>query len=129
MDEGVTRGVRDGVAILTLNRPERLNAWTAQMKREYFDLLEDCAADADVRVIVLTGAGRGFCAGADMGELQALSDGGGLEERRAQEDPRPQTFPLGIPKPLIAAINRPCAGLGLVQALMCDLRFAAARTQ
>jgi len=125
MEEVVTREFHDGVAVLTLNRPDRLNAWTAQMKREYFDLLEHCAADADVRVIVLTGAGRGFCAGADMAELQALGDGS-VEERAAQEDPRPQTFPLTIPKPLIAAINGPCAGLGLVHALMCDLRFAAA---
>jgi enoyl-CoA hydratase/carnithine racemase len=126
MEEVVTRSIDDGVAVLTLNRPDRLNAWTAQMKREYFDLLENCAADADVRVIVLTGAGRGFCAGADMAELQALGDGGSIEERAAQEDPRPHTFPLSIPKPLIAAINGPCAGLGLVHALMCDLRFAAA---
>ena len=125
MEEVVTREFHDGVAVLTLNRPDRLNAWTAQMKREYFDLLEHCAADADVRVIVLTGAGRGFCAGADMAELQALGDGS-VEERAAQEDPRPQTFPLTIPKPIIAAINGPCAGLGLVHALMCDLRFAAA---
>jgi enoyl-CoA hydratase/carnithine racemase len=126
MEEVVTRSIEDGVAVLTLNRPDRLNAWTAQMKREYFDLLENCAADADVRVIVLTGAGRGFCAGADMAELQALGDGGSIEERAAQEDPRPHTFPLTIPKPLIAAVNGACAGLGLVHALMCDIRFAAA---
>jgi enoyl-CoA hydratase/carnithine racemase len=125
MEEVVTRELHDGVAVLTLKRPDRLNAWTAQMKREYFDLLVNCAADADVRVIVLTGAGRGFCAGADMAELQALGDGN-VEERAGQEDPRPQTFPLTIPKPIIAAINGPCAGLGLVHALMCDLRFAAA---
>src|SRR5438874_218988 len=125
MGEVVARSIEDGVAVLTLNRPERLNAWTAKMKREYFDLLEDSAGDASVRVIVLTGAGRGFCAGADMAELQAIGDGG-IGERAAQEDPRPHTFPLTIPKPLIAAINGPCAGLGLVHALMCDLRFAAA---
>src|SRR6059036_134592 len=110
MGEVVMRSIQDGVAVLTLNRPEKLNAWTAQMKREYFDLLEECAADADVRVIVLTGAGRGFCAGADMGELQAIGESG-IEARAAQEDPRPHTFPLSIPKPLIAAINGPCAGL------------------
>src|SRR2546423_11983797 len=118
--------MEDGIAVLTLNRPDRLNAWTAQMKREYFDLLDECAADPGVRVIVLTGAGRGFCAGADMAELQALGDGGSVQERAAQEDPRPQTYALTIPKPIIAAINGPCAGLGLVHALMCDLRFAAA---
>jgi enoyl-CoA hydratase/carnithine racemase len=76
-------------------------------------------------VIVVTGAGRGFCAGADMGELQAIGDGSFNGEERAAER-LPQTFPLTIPKPIIAAINGPCAGIGLVQALMCDLRFAAA---
>ena len=126
MSDVVTRTIEDGVATLTLNRPDRLNAWTHEMKRVYFDLLEDCAADGDVRVIVVTGAGRGFCAGADMDELRSIGDGG-LEASAAEaaEDPRPQTFPLTVPKPIIAAINGPCAGLGLVHALMCDLRFAA----
>jgi enoyl-CoA hydratase/carnithine racemase len=124
-DEVVTRSVDGGVAVLTLNRPDRLNAWTAEMKRRYFDLLEECAADGEIRAIVLTGAGRGFCAGADMDELRSIGDGG-IEARAALEDPRPHIFPLSIPKPLIAAINGPCAGLGLVHALMCDLRFAAA---
>jgi len=125
--EVVTRTTEDGVAVLTLNRPDRLNAWTHEMKRVYFDLLEACSADPDVRVIVLTGAGRGFCAGADMDQLSSVADGG-LEASAAEasQDPRPQTFPLGVPKPIIAAINGPCAGLGLVHALMCDLRFAAA---
>lgn len=117
----------DGVALLTLNRPERLNAWTGEMKTRYFDLLEECAAREDVRAIVLTGAGRGFCAGADMEDLQGLSaarEAAG-EARAAAADPRPVIFPLTIPKPIVAAINGPCAGLGLVAALMCDLRFAA----
>jgi enoyl-CoA hydratase/carnithine racemase len=74
-----------------------------------------------VRVIVLTGAGRGFCAGADMEVLQ-----GGDASEDARGDDRPQTFPMTIPKPVIAAVNGPAAGLGLVMALMCDLRFAAA---
>jgi enoyl-CoA hydratase/carnithine racemase len=124
VSEVVQSSFDDGVALLTLNRPDRLNAWTAAMQRAYFDLLEEAAARDDVRAIVVTGAGRGFCAGADMGALQEIG-AGGLEEAAAQQDPRPQTFPLGIPKPVIAAINGPCAGIGLVQALMCDLRFAA----
>src|SRR5215218_9438414 len=124
MAEVVQRTVEDGVALLTLNRPERLNAWTAEMQRRYFDLLEECAASDDVRVIVVTGAGRGFCAGADMEALQEIG-AGGIENAASAQDPRPQTFPLTIPKPVIAAINGACAGIGLVQALMCDVRFAA----
>ena len=138
------RTITDGVALLTLNRPERLNAWTAELEREYFDALEECGASADVRVIVVTGAGRGFCAGADMQDLQGLSaaaagagsadedangatagGGEGNGAARPASERRPQTLPLSIPKPIIAAINGPCAGIGLVQALMCDLRFAA----
>jgi enoyl-CoA hydratase/carnithine racemase len=74
---------------------------------------------------VVTGAGRGFCAGADMQDLQALASQEASGAGTAERDPRPVTFPLTIPKPIIAAINGPCAGLGLVQALLCDLRFAA----
>jgi enoyl-CoA hydratase/carnithine racemase len=120
--EVVQRRVEDGVAVLTLNRPERLNAWVPAMQRRYFDLLQEAADEPSVRVIVVTGAGRGFCAGADMESLQAVGQDSAPEER----DDRPQTFPLTIPKPIIAAINGPAAGLGLVMALLCDLRFAAA---
>ena len=124
MTEVVQRSIDDGVALLTLNRPERLNAWTAEMQRSYFDHLEEAGASDDVRVIVVTGAGRGFCAGADMEALQDIG-AGNLESAASQADARPQAFPLGIPKPVIAAINGACAGIGLVQALMCDIRFAA----
>jgi enoyl-CoA hydratase/carnithine racemase len=124
MSEVVQRRVQDGVALLTLNRPDRLNAWTAEMERVYFGLLEDCAASDEVRVIVVTGAGRGFCAGADMQELQAIGDGS-LEVSAEVHERRAQTFPLSIPKPILAAINGACAGIGLVAALMCDVRFAA----
>jgi enoyl-CoA hydratase/carnithine racemase len=124
MSEAVQSRVEDGVAVLTLNRPDRLNAWTAEMERAYFGLLEECASSADVRVIVVTGAGRGFCAGADMHDLQALGDGS-LEVAVETDERRAQSFPLSIPKPIVAAINGACAGIGLVQALMCDVRFAA----
>jgi enoyl-CoA hydratase/carnithine racemase len=120
----VEMAIEDGVALLTLNRPDRLNAWTTEMEHAYFALLEQCAEDAQVRVIVVTGAGRGFCAGADMQELQALGDGT-LDAREHESARRPQSYPLSIPKPIIAAINGACAGIGLVQALMCDIRFAA----
>jgi enoyl-CoA hydratase/carnithine racemase len=125
MREVVQRGVEEGVALLTLNRPDRLNAWTAEMQRAYFDLLEEAGADDEVRAIVVTGAGRGFCAGADMDALRDIG-AGNLESAASRADTRPQAFPLGIPKPVIAAINGACAGIGLVQALMCDIRFAAA---
>lgn len=125
MSEVVLLSVDNGVAVLTLNRPERLNAWTAEMERTYFGLLEECAARDDVRAIVVTGAGRGFCAGADMQELQSIGEGG-LDAAAEGRDLRPQTFPLTVPKPILAAINGPVAGIGLVQALMCDIRFAAA---
>ena len=125
MTEVVLMDVQDGVAVLTLNRPDRLNAWTGEMQIAYFDLLEQCAASEDVRAIVVTGAGRGFCAGADMQNLQSLSSGNGSQRTTGDYDARPVTFPLSIEKPVIAAINGACAGLGLVLALMCDLRFAA----
>jgi enoyl-CoA hydratase/carnithine racemase len=124
VSEVVQRTVEDGVALLTLNRPDRLNAWTGEMERAYFGLLEECGRVEEVRVIVVTGAGRGFCAGADMEELQAIGQDG-PDGAAAVHDARPQTFPLTVPKPIVAAINGPCAGIGLVQALMCDIRFAA----
>jgi enoyl-CoA hydratase/carnithine racemase len=119
--------VADGVATLTLNRPDRLNAWTPELQTRHFDLLSECAERDDVRAIVLTGAGRGFCAGADMQSLQDLSGGGNGASASSSDrhDSRPVTFPLSIGKPIIAAVNGACAGLGLVMALMCDVRFVA----
>ena len=127
MSEVITREISDGVAVLTLNRPERLNAWTGEMQVLYFDLLADCGEREDVRAIVITGAGKGFCAGADMGDLETLSGGGNGSEGESLpgRGNEPQTFPLTIGKPIIAAVNGACAGLGLVHAVMCDLRFAA----
>jgi enoyl-CoA hydratase/carnithine racemase len=121
----ITHELRDGVSIITLNRPDRLNAWVPEMQVQYFDQLQACAEDPEVKVIVVTGAGRGFCAGADMESLQSLG-AGDTSADETQRDERPQTFPLTVPKPILAAINGPAAGLGLVMALMCDIRFAAA---
>lgn len=114
---------RDGpVAILTLNRPERLNAWTYDLGDRYFDLLDEADADPGVRAIVVTGAGRGFCAGMDGAQL-ALSSSG---QKRMPAKGRRMTHALSIRKPMVAAINGPCVGFGLIQALHCDVRFAAA---
>jgi enoyl-CoA hydratase/carnithine racemase len=112
---------RDRVALITLNRPERLNAWTAELGTGYFDALDRAADDPEVRVIVVTGAGKGFCAGADMDLLQGIGSG----RAGADEETRLHTHALTIPKPVIAAVNGACAGLGLVHAMACDLRFAA----
>jgi enoyl-CoA hydratase/carnithine racemase len=110
-----------GVRILTFNRPERLNAWTDEMGRRYFDLLEEAERDPSVRVIVVTGAGRGFCAGADFATLTAIRTG----DYDGKPDTRPNTFPVTIRKPVIAAVNGACAGLGMVHALVCDIVFTA----
>ncbi|MGH7802713.1 MAG: enoyl-CoA hydratase-related protein, partial [Candidatus Binatia bacterium] len=77
MSESVLYQVENGVALVTLNRPDRLNAWTPEMVTRYFDLLDGAAADRNVRAIVVTGAGRGFCAGADMQALQDITEGSG----------------------------------------------------
>ncbi len=128
MDDTVLMETRDGVALLTLNRPDRLNAWTPGLQTRLFDLLDECAADEAIRAIVVTGAGRGFCAGADMEGLQDLAGGGGDGNgsgngSEARIDVRPVRHPLSIPKPIVAAINGPCAGIGLALALMFDIRF------
>jgi len=101
-----------------------LNAWTVEMEHLYFGMLAECGASEEIRVIVVTGAGRGFCAGADMQALQRLG-AEGVGSAPLSSERIAQTFPLSIPKPIIAAINGACAGIGLVQALMCDVRFAA----
>lgn len=124
-DDVVLLENRDGIGLVTLNRPERLNAWTGELENRYFDRLDECAADPDVKVIVVTGAGRGFCAGADMDMLQGIGAGEANAAGTARTT-RPQWHTTMIPKPVIAAINGACAGIGLVQALMADVRFAAA---
>ena len=118
--------VSEGVATITLNRPERLNAWTAVIEAELRQALEGAAADPAVKVVVITGAGRGFCAGADMGGLHARSQGAAPPPKIAnQPGDRRLTYILRIPKPIIAAINGPVAGIGLCMTLFCDIRFIA----
>jgi enoyl-CoA hydratase/carnithine racemase len=136
--EQILYEVKDRVATITLNRPDKLNAWTAVMGREVRQAMDEAARDEAVRVIVLTGAGRGFCAGADTQMLSGIVGAGEQEPgesgttREPGGDPaiRPDFrgpyayFPL-VPKPIIAALNGATAGLGLVVSLYCDLRIAA----
>jgi enoyl-CoA hydratase/carnithine racemase len=132
--------VADRVATITLNRPEKLNAWTAVMEGEVRAAMQEAEQDESVRVIVLTGAGRGFCAGADMSLLSTVAqrgldearrahavqpENGGREGARADFRKKHSYFPA-ISKPVIAGINGPVVGLGLVITLYCDLRFASA---
>ena len=124
-EEVVLYDEQDGVALITLNRPERLNSWTGELGSGYFNALDRAADATDVKAIVVTGAGRGFCSGADMDMLQGIGDRGG--EGRTQPELRVERhdYALTIPKPVVAAINGACAGLGFVHAMMCDIRFAA----
>jgi enoyl-CoA hydratase/carnithine racemase len=113
--------LNSGVLLLTLNRPDRNNAWMIDLEEAYFGALADAAADPAVHVIVVTGAGRSFCPGVDMQVLSDATEG----DRPPDRPRRPMTFARSIPKPVIAAINGACAGIGLIQACAADLRFAA----
>lgn len=119
MGELVLAERRGAVAVLTFNRPERLNAWTNELESQYFALLLQADDDPEVGAIVVTGAGRGFCAGADLQGLRRISDASPSDLLREQ----PRDLPLTVRKPLVGAINGVAAGLGMVEALYCDVRF------
>jgi enoyl-CoA hydratase/carnithine racemase len=123
--------VDDFVATITLNRPDKLNAWTAEMDADVRHAIESAAADDSVRAIVLTGAGRGFCAGADMSRLSRLSAGEIPHTIVDANGSKPGNFEqkfsylLGVPKPIFAAINGPVAGIAFCLVLFCDFRYMA----
>lgn len=125
------------VATITLSRPHRLNAWTGRMHEEYRWCLAEAETDERVRVVVVTGDGRAFCAGADATALEGHLEKGGYDDGVRSElatpgyGTRPEfdhpfSFHFGMDKPVIAALNGPAAGVGLVLACFADLRFAAA---
>jgi enoyl-CoA hydratase/carnithine racemase len=131
--------VADRIATITLNRPDKLNAWTATMEHEVRSAMAAAESDENVRVIILAGAGRGFCAGADISLLSTIAekgigsaqlvqarqrDGRISEDTRSDFQRKYSYFPA-LTKPVIAAINGPVVGLGLVITLYCDLRFAS----
>lgn len=138
--DSVLLEVADGVAVVTLNRPDRLNAMTQTMGERLDRIYARLGSDPEVRVVVITGAGRGFCAGADMERLAGLAADGpvGLSSR-APDDPDPifdqidapdylrsrYLAPAALPQPVIAAIDGPCAGIGLSMAVACDIRFGS----
>jgi len=140
--EQILYEVDDPVATITLNRPEQLNAWTPRMGLEVRHAVATAEKDPAVVGIVITGAGRGFCAGADMGTLSDISGGDGqfAEETPAELAAEPgvdapddlrageYTYLMAVPKPVIAAINGPIAGMAVPIALACDLRFMAEDT-
>ena len=125
---------RDGIVTIALNRPERLNAWTMRMHIEYRHALKEADEDADIRAIIVTGNGRGFCAGADSRALEGVKEkgygttgqnelvwpGDGVSEHFAASF----AYHFGLSKPVIAALNGPAAGVGLVLACYADIRFS-----
>lgn len=134
--------VREKIATITLNRPDKLNAWTFRMESEYRNAMADAEKREEVRVIVVTGAGRGFCAGADMSLLTSVQGGeidtSDLETGESMPGAHPDTredfqkqysFPLAIRKPIIAAVNGHAMGIGMVHALYCDIRFAGSEAK
>jgi enoyl-CoA hydratase len=126
----LTEAPRSGVRVLTLNRPERLNAMTAELCEALHAALADAAADRSCRAIVLTGAGRGFCAGLDLAGYGASPDHDGSDEARDRLANQEHMSRLilrlrATPQPVVTAVNGPAAGFGLALALGSDIRYAA----
>ena len=137
MDLKATRyDVKDGIATITLDRPQRMNAWTGRMHTEYRHNLARADADPNVRAVVVTGSGRGFCVGGDAEALSGHVKKGGYDPGTSVTLATPGygtsaefdaafAYHYGLEKPVIAALNGPAAGVGLALACFADLRFAA----
>ncbi len=134
--EKITYEVNRGVALVTLNNPARRNAWGGRMSVEYRWALYHAHTDDSVRVVVVTGIGDDFCVGADTSELSTIESAGGAYQKAQLElPPYPETapeafrrnhaYPWCIEKPVIAAVNGRCAGVGFIVASYADLRFGA----
>jgi enoyl-CoA hydratase/carnithine racemase len=127
----ITYERRGRVGLITLNRPEKLNAWNPRMETEFIDVVNRAAEDRDVGVLVVTGAGRAFCAG---GDISRWSDNIASKEDRRRATPMldrdgSPEVPIALRrgKPIIAAINGPSIGVGLTMPLACDIRIASER--
>jgi len=138
MYQEIAYEVTDPLAMITLDRPRVLNAWTTRMGAEVKHAVAAAEDDARVVAIVITGAGRGFCAGADLNDLRGITEGKGLGDVPAELAAEPgdaemadfrgsYTYLLSVRKPVIAAINGPIAGMAVPIVLACDLRFASDR--
>jgi enoyl-CoA hydratase/carnithine racemase len=137
--EQIIYEVANQVATITLNRPDKLNAWTQKMDQEVTEAIRTASSDDQVRVIILTGAGKGFCAGADMSLLSAISQEPSpraefLIDVKVEGDvradfQRKHAWLLTVPKPIIAAVNGPAVGLGFIVPLYCDFRFASEKAR
>jgi 2-(1,2-epoxy-1,2-dihydrophenyl)acetyl-CoA isomerase len=129
MPQCILSEVRDGIGTITLNRPDKLNAYTTEMGDEVTAVIRSWRDDDAVRAVILTGAGRGFCAGVDLEHLRAHRAGQNASRGpRLGEEDFLKKLPLELaeyPKPLIAAVNGAAIGVGVTMILPCDVRIAA----
>jgi enoyl-CoA hydratase/carnithine racemase len=122
---GIRYEVEDPIALITLDRPEKLNALTYEMLREIREAVDEAANDRNVVGIVFTGAGRGFCSGLDAQALQATTTAGSSTRPKTDGVPGMFTWLLEVPKPVIAAVNGVAAGAGFVLSVIADIRIAS----